>query len=179
MVIGLKEKYQKEIVPQLMKKFGYQNIMQVPRITKVIVNRGLGEALENTKSLDVSLDELAKITGQKAVICRAKKSIAGFKLREKQAIGVKVTLRQKRMYDFLSKFINLCLPKARDFRGVPAKFDGRGNYTFGVREQIIFPEISYEKVDKIRGMDITVVTTAQTDEEGKELLRLMGVPFRT
>jgi large subunit ribosomal protein L5 len=177
-MIDLKEKYTKEIIPQMMTKFGYANIMQVPHLEKVVLNRGVGEAIENPKAMDSSVDELTRISGQKAMITRAKKSIATFKVREGQAIGVKVTLRGPRMYEFLNKFINVCLPKIRDFKGISSKFDGQGNYTFGIKEQIIFPEIKYEKIDKIRGMDVTVVTTAKTDDEALELLKLMGVPFR-
>ena len=176
--IDIKEKYESEIVPKLKETYNYKNIMQVPRVTKVVINRGVGEATENAKALEVSIDELTRISGQKTIVRKAKKSIAGFKLRENQPVGVKVTLRGKRMYDFLNKFLNLCLPNIRDFRGITSKFDGNGNFTFGIKEQIIFPEISYEKVDKIRGMDITLVTTSKTDIEAKELLRLLGVPFR-
>ncbi|MFA5928153.1 MAG: 50S ribosomal protein L5 [Candidatus Margulisiibacteriota bacterium] len=176
--IDLKEKYLKEIVPKMVSKFGYKNVHQVPKVTKVVLNRGVGEAIENIKALENSIDEFTRITGQKPTIRRSKKSIATFKLREKQPIGVKVTLRGKMMYGFLNKFINICLPKVRDFRGVPAKLDGNGNYTLGVKEQIIFPEVVFERIDKIRGMDVTVVTTAKTDAEAKELLTLMGVPFR-
>lgn len=177
-MIDLKQKYNKEIVPKLMEEYAYTNIMQVPRIVKIVLNRGVGEAEDNKKAIETSVEEFAAITGQKAIIRKAKKSIAGFKLREGMPIGVKVTLRGNRMYNFINKFINISLPKIRDFRGISAKFDGRGNFTFGIREQIIFPEISYEKVDKIRGMDITVVTTAKSDNEGKALLKLLGVPFR-
>jgi len=174
----LKKIYKDEIVKKMKKKYNYKNLMEVPKFKKVVINRGLGEAIDNAKALEVSINELTKISGQKVVSTKAKKSIAGFKLREGQKIGVKVTLRGKKMYDFLNKFINICLPKIRDFKGVRASFDGNGNYTFGIMEQIIFPEISYEKTDKIRGVNVTVVTSARTDDEAKELLSLIGVPFR-
>jgi large subunit ribosomal protein L5 len=175
----LQARYREEIVPQLMQEFQYDNIMQVPRITKVVVNIGLGEALDNPKALDAALEDLRQITGQQPVVTRARKSIANFKLREGRAIGVKVTLRGERMWALLDRLINIALPRVRDFRGVsPDTFDGRGNYTIGLREQIIFPEIQYEKIDKVRGMEITVVTTAQTDDEGRRLLKLLGMPFR-
>jgi len=177
-MIDLKQRYNIEIVPKLMEEFSYTNIMQVPKIVKIVINRGVGEAEDNKKAIETSVEEFSVISGQKAIIRKAKKSIAGFKLREGMPIGVKVTLRGNRMYNFINKFINISLPKIRDFRGISSKFDGRGNFTFGIREQIIFPEISYEKVDKIRGMDITVVTTAKSDNEGKALLKLLGVPFR-
>ncbi len=175
----LKERYQKEIVPQMLRDFGYRNPMEVPRVVKVVVNIGLGEALENVKALDAASRDLAIITGQKPIITRAKKSIAGFKLRAGNPIGAKVTLRGKRMYDFLDRLFNVALPRQRDFRGVsPDAFDGRGNYTLGLREQLVWPEIDYDSIDKVRGMEITIVTTARTDEEARHLLRLMGMPFR-
>lgn len=174
----LKEQYQNEIVDALTKKFGYKNIMEVPKLDKVVINMGVGEAKDNAKILDSAVADLEKITGQKAVICKAKKSVANFKLREGMAIGCKVTLRGERMYEFVDRLINLALPRVRDFRGInPNSFDGRGNYSVGVKEQLIFPEIDYEKIDKIRGMDINFVTTAKTDEEARELLSLMGAPF--
>ncbi|MNK55871.1 50S ribosomal protein L5 [compost metagenome] len=175
----LLEKYRAEVVPALQKEFGYENLMAVPKITKVVINMGLGESIQNPKSLDHAVGDLTKIAGQKPVITKAKKSIATFKLREGMNIGTMVTLRGARMYEFLDRFMNLALPRIRDFRGVSAKsFDGRGNYSLGVKEQLIFPEIEYDKVDKIRGMDITIVTTAKTDEEARALLRKMGMPFR-
>ncbi|MGV3487007.1 MAG: 50S ribosomal protein L5 [Tuberibacillus sp.] len=175
----LKEKYQKEVVPALMEKFHYDNVMQVPTIEKIVINMGVGDAVQNSKVLDNAVEELTALAGQKPVITRAKKSIAGFKLREGMAIGTKVTLRQDRMYEFLDKLISVSLPRVRDFRGISSKsFDGRGNYTLGVREQLIFPEIDYDKVSKVRGMDIVIVTTAKTDEEARELLTLLGMPFR-
>ncbi|MBE0603653.1 MAG: 50S ribosomal protein L5 [Deltaproteobacteria bacterium] len=175
----LQDTYDKEIVPKLKEKFGYRNIMQVPKVVKVVVNMGLGDAIENVKVIDAAAVEIGVITGQKAVVTKARKSIANFKLREGVPIGVMVTLRRDRMYYFLDKLMAIALPRVRDFRGVsPKGFDGRGNYTLGVKEQIIFPEINYDKIDKIRGMNITIVTTAKTDEEGLELLRLMGMPFR-
>ncbi|MGB9680027.1 MAG: 50S ribosomal protein L5 [Thermoanaerobacteraceae bacterium] len=174
----LKEKYDKEVIPALMSKFAYKNIMQVPKIEKVVINIGVGEAKENPKALEAAVNDLTIITGQKPVITRAKKSIANFKIREGMAIGTKVTLRSERMYEFLDKLFNVALPRVRDFRGVPSKsFDGRGNYTLGIKEQLIFPEIDYDKIDKIRGMDIIFVTTAKTDEEAKELLQMLGMPF--
>jgi large subunit ribosomal protein L5 len=175
----LQTRYREEVVPQLVQEFGYQNPMQVPHIEKVVVNIGLGEALDNPKALDAALEDLRQITGQQPVVTKARKSIANFKLREGRAIGVKVTLRGERMWALLDRFINIALPRVRDFRGVsPDTFDGRGNYTIGLREQIIFPEIQYDKIDKVRGMEITVVTSAQTDEEGRRLLKLLGMPFR-
>lgn len=175
----LKDKYREEIVPVLMREFGYRNIMEVPRLVKVVVNIGLGEALQNAKALDAASEDLAIITGQKPIITRAKRSIAGFKLRAGNPIGVKVTLRGNRMYDFLDRVMNVALPRQRDFRGVsPDSFDGRGNYTLGIREQLVFPEIDYNKIDKVRGMEITIVTTAKTDEEARRLLQLLGMPFR-
>ncbi|MEZ0536793.1 50S ribosomal protein L5 [Caldicellulosiruptoraceae bacterium PP1] len=174
----LKEKYQKEVIPALMQKFGYKNVMEVPRLGKVVVNIGLGEARENPKAIDVAVNELTTITGQKPVVTRAKKSIANFKLRKGMPIGVMVTLRGNRMYEFLDKVINLALPRVRDFKGVSDKaFDGRGNYSLGFKEQLVFPEIEYDKVEKIRGVEITIVTSAKTDEEARELLRLLGMPF--
>ncbi len=175
----LKAHYQKVVVPALMKRFEYRNVMEVPRIVKVVVNVGVGEALDNAKALDGAVEDLTHITGQRPVITRARKSIAAFKLREGRAIGVKVTLRGERMWSFLDRLMNVALPRTRDFRGVPSTaFDGRGNYTLGLREQVLFPEIQIDKIDKVRGMEISVVTTAQTDEEGRELLRLIGMPFR-
>ncbi len=175
----LKNKFRKEVVPALIKEFSYENIMQVPQVKKIVVNVGMGEATQNIKFLDAAQKELETITGQKAVITKAKKSIAGFKLRQGVPIGCKVTLRGDRMYEFLDKFISLTLPRIRDFRGVSSKsFDGRGNYSFGVKEQIIFPEIDYDKVEAMHGMDIIIATTANTDKEGRALLRLLGMPFR-
>ncbi|KUO95168.1 50S ribosomal protein L5 [Acidibacillus ferrooxidans] len=176
----LKDHYVSAVTPSLMEKFSYKSIMQVPRIEKVVINMGVGEAAQNEKVLDHAVTDLTLIAGQKPVITRAKKSIAGFKLRENQKIGVKVTLRGERMFFFLDKLFNIALPRVRDFRGVsPKSFDGRGNYTLGVREQLIFPEIEYDKIDKTRGMDIVIVTTARTDEEARALLTEMGMPFRT
>ncbi len=173
------EKYQETVVPAMMDEFNYGNLMRVPRITKVVVNIGMGEANENPKTLDSATTDLRLITGQQPVITRAKKSIAGFKLREGRAIGIKVTLRGERMWSLLDRLINIALPRIRDFRGVsPDTFDGRGNYTIGLREQLVFPEIQIDQVDKVRGMEITVVTTAENDEEGRRLLRLLGMPFR-
>ncbi len=178
--MSLKQRYRETIQPKLLKDLSLSNIHQVPKVLKVVVNRGLGEAASNAKSLEASLAELATITGQKALVTRAKKAIAGFKIREGMPIGCAVTLRGERMYAFLERLINLALPRIRDFRGVsPKSFDGRGNYTLGVREQLIFPEISFDKIDAIRGMDITIVTSARTDEEGRALLREMGMPFRS
>ena len=175
----LQEKYLQEIMGQIKKDFGYKNDLQVPRIEKVVVNIGLGEAIQNVKVLDHATEELALITGQKPIVTRAKKSISNFKLRTGMPIGCSVTLRRTRMYEFLDRFMNIALPRVRDFRGVSGKsFDGRGNYTLGIREQIIFPEINYDKIDKIRGMNITIVTSAKTDEEAKALLKYMGMPFR-
>ena len=179
MVNRLKEKYTNEIVPSLMEKFNYSSIMQAPKVDKIVINMGVGDAVSNAKNLDEAVEELTLISGQKPVITRAKKSIAGFRLREGMSIGAKVTLRGDRMYDFLYKLINVSLPRVRDFRGISSRsFDGRGNYTLGIKEQLIFPEIEYDKVDKIRGMDIIFVTTAKTDEEARELLTLMGMPFK-
>ena len=175
----LKERYQKDVVPQLMKNFGYRNPMRVPRLDKITLNMGLGEAVQNVKILDSAVEELSLIAGQRAVITKAKRSIAAFKLREGMPIGVTVTLRRNRMEEFFDKLVNVALPRVRDFRGVSGKaFDGRGNYSLGIREQIIFPEINLDKIDKVKGLNISIVTTAKTDEEGKELLRLMGMPFR-
>jgi len=175
----LHEQYKAEIVPRLKEKFGYRNVMQVPRLSKVVVNMGLGDAIENVKVIETAAAEIGVITGQKPVVTKARKSIANFKLREGVPIGVMVTLRRDRMYHFLDKLIAIALPRVRDFKGVsPRGFDGRGNYTLGIKEQIMFPEVNYDKIDKIRGMNITIVTTARTDEEGLELLRLMGIPFR-
>ncbi|MDQ0340198.1 large subunit ribosomal protein L5 [Caldalkalibacillus uzonensis] len=179
MAARLQEKYRSEVVPSLMQKFNYKSIMQVPKIEKVVINMGIGEAAQNAKVLDGAVSDLEAITGQKPVITRAKKSIAGFKIREGMPIGVKVTLRGERMYHFLDKLFNVALPRVRDFRGVsPKSFDGRGNYTLGLKEQLIFPEIDYDKIDKVRGMDVVIVTTAQTDEECKALLDEMGMPFK-
>lgn len=176
----LKENYFKEIVPKLMKSRGYKNSMQVPSLSKVVINRGVGEARENAKAIDISAAELVEICGQKPLVTYSKKAIAAFKLKGNIPIGLKVTLRGDRMYDFVTKLINLCLPKIRDFKGVsPKSFDGRGNYTLGIREQLIFPEVDYNKVDRVRGMDITFVTTAKTDAEARELLEAFGMPFRT
>ncbi|MCR2807319.1 50S ribosomal protein L5 [Paenibacillus soyae] len=178
MTARLKGRFLNEITPALMQKFNYTSVMQVPKIEKVVINMGVGEAVSNSKILDVAVEELRIISGQKPVVTRAKKSIAGFKLRENMPIGVKVTLRGERMYHFLDKLFNISLPRVRDFRGVSTKaFDGRGNYTLGLKEQLIFPEIEYDKVDKVRGMDIVIVTTAKTDEESRELLTQMGMPF--
>ena len=175
----LKERYQKEIVPALMNEFGYKNVMQVPRLQKVVVNGGAGEALQNARALDAISQDLMIITGQKPVIIRAKKSIAGFKLREGNPIGVKVTLRGNRMFDFVDRLMNIALARQRDFRGVsPDGFDGRGNYTVGMTEQLVWPEIDYDKIDKIRGMEISIVTSAETDDEGRRLLALFGMPFK-
>jgi len=175
----LREKYENEVVPLLMKKFNYTSVMQVPKLDKIVINMGLGETKENPKALDNAMNDLSLITGQKPIVTKAKKSIAAFKLREGAKIGCKVTLRSDKMYDFAYKLFNVALPRVRDFRGVSANsFDGRGNYSMGVKEQLIFPEIEYEKIDKLRGMDIIFVTTAKTDEEAKELLSLLGMPFK-
>jgi large subunit ribosomal protein L5 len=175
----MKEFYRENIVTQLMKRFEYKNVMQVPRLEKITLNMGLGEAVQNIKILDSAVEELSLICGQKAVITKAKRSIATYKLREGMPIGVMVTLRRDRMLDFFDKLVNIALPRVRDFRGVSGKaFDGRGNYSLGIREQIIFPEINLDKIDKVKGLNISIVTTAKTDEEGKELLRLLGMPFR-
>lgn len=171
--------YREQVRPTLMREFGYRNVMEVPRLRKIVINIGLGEALDNPKALDFAVQDLATITGQRPVITRARKSVAGFKLRAGRAIGVKVTLRGERMWAFLDRLCNVALPRQRDFRGVSlSAFDGRGNYTLGLREQLIFPEINYDKIDKIRGMEITLVTTAKTDEEARRLLELLGMPFR-
>jgi large subunit ribosomal protein L5 len=176
----LKEKYAKEVAPALKKEFGYANVNAIPRVSKVIINMGLGEATSNAKIVDTAADELSKITGQKAAVRRAKKSIAAFKVRQGMPVGAMVTLRGERMYDFLDRLIGIALPRVRDFKGISAKgFDGRGNYTLGLRDQIIFPEIDYMKVDKARGMNVSVVTTAKTDEEARKLLQLIGLPFRS
>lgn len=178
MAARLKERYLNEITPALVQKFNYTSVMQAPKVEKVVINIGMGEAVQNSKVLDTAVAELQLISGQKPVITRAKKSIAGFKLREGMPIGVKVTLRGERMYHFLDKLFNVTLPRVRDFRGISNKaFDGRGNYTLGLKEQIIFPEIEYDKIDKVRGMDIVIVTTAKTDEESRELLTQLGMPF--
>jgi large subunit ribosomal protein L5 len=175
----LNELYKSEVVPKLKEKFRYRNAMQVPKLSKVIINMGLGEAIDNIKILDSAAEEIGVITGQKPVITKARKSISNFKLRAGVPIGIKVTLRRDRMYHFLDKLMAVALPRVRDFKGVsPKGFDGRGNYTLGIKEQIIFPEVNYDKIDKIKGMNITIVTTARTDEEGMELLRLLGMPFR-
>ncbi len=175
----LKERYLKVVVPAMMEKFGYKNIMQVPKLEKVIINMGVGEAIANPKALDAAVGDLIKIAGQKPVVTKARKSIAAFKLREGVSIGCKVTLRGERMYEFTDRVVNVALPRVRDFRGVsPKSFDGRGNYSLGLREQLIFPEIEYDKIDKLRGMNIVFVTTAKSDEESRALLRLMGMPFR-
>ncbi|MDX2229279.1 MAG: 50S ribosomal protein L5 [Leptolyngbyaceae cyanobacterium bins.349] len=175
----LKQEYYDKIVPKLTEQFGYTNVHQVPKIIKVTVNRGLGEASQNAKALEASLAEIATIAGQKPVVTRAKKAIAGFKLRQGMPVGIMVTLRSDRMYAFLDRLINLALPRIRDFRGIsPKSFDGRGNYTLGIREQLIFPEIEYDSIDQIRGMDISIITTANTDEEGRALLKEFGMPFR-
>jgi len=174
----LKEKYKTEVAQAMMQKFGYKNVMEIPKVEKVVINMGVGEAVGNPKILDAALGDMTLIAGQKPVVTRAKKSIAAFKIREGMPIGAKVTMRGERMYQFLDKLFNIALPRVRDFRGVsPKAFDGRGNYTLGIKEQLIFPEIDYDKIDKIRGMDIIIVTTAATDEEARELLRLMGMPF--
>ena len=174
----MKAYYRETVAPALFKKFGYKSTMQVPKLDKIIINVGCGEAKENAKVVDTIMSDLMQITGQKPVVCRAKKSVANFKLREGMVIGVKVTLRDERMYEFLDRFFNVALPRVRDFRGInPNSFDGRGNYSTGIKEQLIFPEIEYDKIDKVRGMDINFVTTAKTDEEARELLSLMGAPF--
>ena len=178
MAARLKEVYKSEVAPQLMKKFGYKSVMQIPKLDKVVINVTSGEIRDNSKALDAIISDLKQITGQAPVVCKAKKSVANFKLREGMDIGAKVTLRGDRMYEFLDRFFNLALPRVRDFRGInPNSFDGRGNYSIGVKEQLIFPEIEYDKIDKVRGMDICFITTANTDEEGRELLSLLGAPF--
>lgn len=175
----LQEKYINEVVPALTEKFGYKNVMELPKIAKIIINMGVGEAVGNPKALDAAVSDLTIITGQKPILTRAKKSLAAWKLRQGMPIGAKVTLRGVRMYQFLDKFMNVALPRVRDFRGISANsFDGRGNYAVGLKEQLIFPEIEYDKIDKLRGMNIVVVTTAKTDEEARELLKLMGMPFK-
>jgi large subunit ribosomal protein L5 len=175
----LKERYLKEIVPALIKEFSYSNIMQAPAIHKIVINIGMGEAIQNAKSMDNAVRDLSDITGQRPVVTRAKRSVASFKLREGMPIGCTVTLRGNRMYDFLDKLVSVALPRLRDFQGVSRdSFDGRGNYTLGIREQLVFPEINYDKIDKVRGMEITIVTTARTDEEGRRLLQLVGMPFK-
>lgn len=178
MIPRLQEKYSQEVVPALMEKFGYKNIMEVPKLEKVVINMGVGEAKDNSKVLESAVGDLELITGQKPIVTRAKKSVANFKLRENMPIGCKVTLRKQKMYQFMDKLMNIAFPRVRDFRGISSKsFDGRGNYAVGIKEQLIFPEIEYDKIDKVRGMDIIVVTTANTDEEARELLRLLGMPF--
>jgi len=178
MVARLQEKYNNEVVQAMMEKFGYKNIMEVPKLEKIVLNMGVGEAKDNSKVLDAALADMQLITGQKPVLTRAKKSVANFKLRENMPIGCKVTLRKEKMYEFADKLMNIALPRVRDFRGVPSKsFDGRGNYALGIKEQLIFPEVEYDKIDKVRGMDIIFVTTAKTDEEARELLRFLGMPF--
>ena len=179
MKLPLKQIYQETIVPQLTEEFGYKNVHEVPKVVKITINRGLGEASQNAKALESSITELATISGQKPVVTRAKKAIAGFKLREGMPVGVMVTLRSGRMYSFLDRLISLALPRIRDFRGIsPNSFDGRGNYSLGIREQLIFPEISYDSIDQIRGFDISIITTAKNDEEGRALLKAMGMPFK-
>lgn len=175
----LREKYTQEVVPGLQSRFGYKNVMQIPRLEKVVINMGVGEATQDAKAIDAAVKDLTQIAGQKPIVTKAKKSIANFKVRAGASVGCKVTLRGERMYEFLDKLFNLALPRIRDFRGVsPQSFDGRGNYNLGLKEQLIFPEINYDTIDKIRGMDVTIVTTAQTDEEAYELLKLLGMPFR-
>lgn len=177
-MLRLKEKYLNEVAPALMEKFNYKSTMEIPKLEKVVINMGLGEVKENPKAIETAMADLEKITGQKPVVTKAKKSVANFKIREGMNIGCKVTLRETRMYAFVDKLFNIALPRIRDFHGVPANsFDGRGNYALGIKEQIIFPEIEYDKIDKVRGMDVIFVTSAKTDEEAKELLRLMGIPF--
>ena len=178
MAARLKEFYKSEVAPALMKKFSYKSVMQIPKLDKIVINIGAGEAKENSKVIDAASQDLAAITGQKPMVCKARKSVANFKLREGMNIGVKVTLRGDRMYEFIDRLFNIALPRVRDFRGInPNSFDGRGNYNLGIKEQLIFPEIDYDKIDKVRGMDICFVTTAQNDEEARELLTLMGAPF--
>ena len=176
----MQDKYKNEVAPALMEKFSYKSVMQIPKLVKVVINIGLGEAKDNPKAIDAACSDLAQITGQKPIVTKARKSVANFKLREGMNIGCKVTLRADRMYEFVDRLFNVALPRVRDFRGINANgFDGRGNYSLGVKEQLIFPEIDYDKIDKIRGMDINFVTTAQTDEEARELLKLLGAPFRS
>src|ERR687885_558191 len=176
----LRERYQEEVVPALKDRFEYKNVMQIPRLEKIVVNMGVGEAAQNIRALDGAMEDLAKITGQKPQLRRARKSIAGFKIREGMPVGARVTLRGERMWEFLDRLISIALPRVRDFRGIsPRSFDGRGNFALGIREQLIFPEISYDSIDTTRGLDVAVVTTAHTDEEARELLRLLGMPFRT
>ena len=178
MAARLKEAYKSENAPALMKKFEYKSVMQIPKLDKIVLNVGCGEARDNSKVVDAIINDLSIITGQRPIVCRAKKSVANFKLREGMPIGVKVTLRGDKMYEFLDRFFNLALPRVRDFRGInPNSFDGRGNYAMGIKEQLIFPEIDYDKIDAVRGMDIIMVTTAKTDEEGRELLKMLGAPF--
>ncbi len=178
MAARLKEVYKADVAPQLMKKFSYKSVMQIPRLEKIVINVTTGEIRDNSKALDAIISDLKQITDQAPVVCKARKSVANFKLREGMDIGAKVTLRGDRMYEFLDRFFNLALPRVRDFRGInPNSFDGRGNYSIGVKEQLIFPEIEYDKIDKVRGMDISIITTANTDEEGRELLSLLGAPF--
>ena len=178
MTTRLQEKYQKEVIPAMIEKFGYKNIMQVPKLEKIVINMGVGEAKDNQKILEAAVNDLSIIAGQKPILTRAKKSVANFKIREQMALGCKVTLRKAKMYEFADKIMAIALPRVRDFRGVSSKsFDGRGNYSLGVKEQLIFPEIEYDKIDKVRGMDIIFVTTANTDEEARELLRFLGMPF--
>lgn len=179
MASRLREKYRTEVVPGLAKRFGYDNVMEIPKLEKIIVNMGVGDAIQNPKAMDAAVSDLAAITGQKAAVTRAKKSIAAFKVRAGMPVGCRVTLRGDRMYDFLDRLMNVALPRVRDFRGVSSRaFDGRGNYALGLKEQLIFPEIDYDKVEKVRGMDVIIVTTARTDEEAKELLALLGMPFK-
>ncbi len=175
----LKDKYRQEVAPELMKKFGYKSVMEIPKLEKIVINVGAGEAKDNSKAIDAIMGDLAKITGQKPIVCRARKSVANFKVREGMKIGCKVTLRADKMYEFIDRLFNVALPRVRDFRGInPNSFDGRGNYNMGLKEQLIFPEIDFDKIDRTRGMDICFVTTAKTDEESKELLSLMGAPFK-
>ena len=175
----VKEKYEKEVVPYLMKKFGYKSVMQCPKLVKIVINTGLGDIKDNAKSIQMTENEIKMISGQKPILTKAKKSVANFKVREGQTVGIKVTLRGDRMYSFYDKFVSIALPRLRDFRGVSDKaFDGRGNYSVGLKEQLIFPEITYDQVEKIRGMDVAIVTTANTDEEARELLRALGMPFK-
>ena len=178
MTTRLQEKYQKEVIPAMIEKFGFKNIMEVPKLEKIVINMGVGEAKDNQKILEAAVNDLSIIAGQKPILTRAKKSVANFKIRENMALGCKVTLRKAKMYEFADKLMAIALPRVRDFRGVSSKaFDGRGNYSLGVKEQLIFPEIEYDKIDKVRGMDIIFVTTANTDEEARELLRFLGMPF--